>query len=324
MGMFTHIVRLSTIIISLSSKTKQQETFAAKKIVPLCGSLPEPEKQRMLKYGLYVPLFIGTSYGWLRGKNLTEHEKTAITALGCMTSLFDDLFDSGNYNDEFINELLQNPGSGETNNPHIKLLIHLYNTFLECTPHKTEAKKLMIAVFNAQKASRQQLETILPEAGITAITEDKGGYSMQLYRTAFSGKITKSENQLFYKLGAIGQLENDIFDIHDDFQNGIKTLATTTNNIDSLRATYRNMQLEIFDLIKKTNFKRAEKRKFEYVCALIIARGYVALNQLKNISKRTEEPFNLSDHNRNDLVCDMESPLNRVKLLFYAASCIKK
>lgn len=306
------------------AKTKQQKHFIIKMLQPLCAELPENDKQRLYKYGLYVPLFIGESFAVLRGTKLSDKERIAITCLGCMTGLFDDLFDENNYSDSFIRSLLENLVKDSAFSPQITILVELYHLFLNHSPHKSNAKALILQVFDAQVASRLQTDKTLTPKDLEAITYNKGGFTMQLYRTAFENEMNESENSLFYQLGAIGQLENDIFDVFKDSCAGINTLATNAIDIRQLETIYRKLHAGIWNNIDAVHFKSADKENFKRICSLIIARGYVAIHQLKKVSKKTNGIFKLAEYSRKDLICDMEKPLNRVKLLQYAASCIKK
>jgi hypothetical protein len=312
------------LLLLFRSKMKLQKHFVLKLLQPLCTELTENDKQRFYKYGLYVPLFIGESFALLRGNKLAEKERIAITFLGCMTGLFDDLFDENNYSDSFIRKVLENPIKDLAHSPQIAILVEVYHLFLDHTPQKSNAKTLMLQVFEAQAASRLQTEKTLTPTELETITYNKGGLSMQLYRRAFMEDISESEDILFYKLGAIGQLENDIFDVFKDYRAGINTLATKAIDIRQLESVYRNLHSEIWNSIDNIHFKSPDKENFKRICSLIIARGYVAIHQLKNVSKKTNGIFKPAEYSRKDLICDMEKPLNRVKLLYYAASCIKK
>lgn len=325
MNHLSEFFRLLLIIGNFSAKLKFQKRFALKMLEPLCEGLSDVEKQRIYKYGLYVPVFIGESYSVLRGNKLSENERIAITCLGCMTGLFDDLFDENNYSDSFIRNLLENPVKNDSNSLNINVLIDLYYLFLKNTPHSVSAKVQMLKIFDAQAASRNQLSNpTLTRVALRTITYNKGGFTMQLYRRAFEGEISENEDELYFKLGAIGQLENDIFDVYTDLQAGIKTLVNSTRNIKTIKSAYRNLHREIWKEIDKTNYINADKEAFKRIVSLIIARGFVALKQLKSVSKKTKGIFKPLEYTRSELICDMEKPLNRVKLLYYAVSCIKK
>jgi len=302
----------------------KQKEFLSNTIAPLAVGFRNSETNRLSKYGIYVPLFIGEAFAVLRGNNIAENERVALTSLGCMTALFDDLFDEGQYNDEFIRNLLENPFEPENETPQLAVLVKLYNLFLNNTKHSAEAKLLMSHIYDAQVASRKQKNPDIGTAELEQITYNKGGFTMQLYRLAFENELTDTENILFYKLGAIGQLENDIFDVYKDFKEGINTLVIIENQIDNLKQRYNSLQREVFAAIEKLHFTNAQKYQFRLICSLIIARGYVAIAQLEKLSAKTNHIFSPSFYSRSELICDMEKPLNRIKLLYYAVKYAKK
>lgn len=318
------IIQILVQLRLFTARTKHQKAFALKLLEPLCAELTKNEKLRLHKYGLHVPLFIGESFCTLRGSKLIENERTAITCLGCMTGLFDDLFDEQNYSDSFIRNLVENPVKNQAHPPQITVLIDLYHLFLSNTPHKSNAKALMLRVFDAQVASRLQTKATLTPDEIETITYNKGGFTMQLYRRAFAGTVSETEDALFYQLGAIGQLENDLFDIYNDYSQGINTLATVSSNMAWLQTKYTSLRDSIFNLIEQTAFESRNKKQFKQLCALIIARGEVAITQLHRLAKKTNNQFCIEKYQRTELVCDMEKTKNRVNLLRYAAKCLKK
>lgn len=322
--LFFNYTKLLHLIRKFSDKLKYQNHFVKELLQPLCARLSRQERERIYQYGLYVPLFIGESFALLRGVKLSEKERFAITCLGCMTALFDDLFDENIYSDSFIRNLLENPVKDLSHSPQIAILVELYHYFFKNTPHEMYAKTLMLKVFDAQIASRLQKNAQLTPTELETITFNKGGFTMQLYRTAFENEISDNENALFYQLGAIGQLENDIFDVYKDYQEGISTLVTIAIDSCELETLYQNLHAEIWKIIDSIPFKNTDKERFMQISSLIIARGYVALEQLRKASKKTNGIFKPDEYSRKDLICDMEKPLNRVKLLHYAASCLKK
>jgi len=324
MNYMLNVAKIFFLLIKFWTQSKKQKLFLSKFLHSFDSKLNKSDLDRLKTYGLYVPIFIGESYSSLRGSKLNTNERTAITCLGGMTALFDDLFDETNYSDDFIRNVLENPVKNKSYSPQLNLLVELYYLFLENSNHKSSTKVLMNKVFHAQVASRNQTKPTLSQTELETITYNKGGYTMQLYRRAFENDISENEDALFYQLGAIGQLENDIFDVYKDYKAGIKTLATMAIEMKQLERIYQNLHSEIWNKIDKTTFKSKNKEHFKLICSLIISRGYVALSQFKKLSKKTNQIFKTTEYSRKELICDMEKPLNRVKLLHYAASCSKK
>lgn len=286
--------------------------------------LSHHNSQRLYLYGLYIPVFIGKSYSVLRGRKLSSDERAAITFLGSMTGLFDDLFDSEKHTDDAIRALIHNSKSAESFSELDQVLLQLFDLFKSHIHDESDIEILVNRVFESQVSSRKQRSSLLTNSEIQEITFNKGGYTMQLYRRAFAGNVSEAEDALFFNIGAIGQLENDIFDIYKDLTDGISTLATNATSIQSLRDIYVDLQQQIFCQIENLDYKKADKRAFKRIFALIAARGLVALDNLEQLKSITVLAFNPGKFTRKELICDMEKPKNWVKLLHYASKCSKK
>ncbi|MFZ4582056.1 MAG: hypothetical protein ACOYM7_05345 [Paludibacter sp.] len=286
--------------------------------------LSHHNSQRLHLYGLYIPVFIGESYSILRGRKLSFDERAAITYLGSMTGLFDDLFDSEKHADDAIRALIHNTKPADSLSEVEQILLRLFDLFQTHIQDKKDIESLVNRVFESQVQSRKQIQPLLTTAEIKEITFNKGGYTMQLYRRAFAGNVSEAEDALFFNIGAIGQLENDIFDIYNDFTAGISTLATISSSIQSLRDIYADLQHLIFRQIENLDYNKADKRAFKCIFALITARGLVALDNLAQLENRVGSAFNTKNFTRQELICDMEKPKNWVKLLHYASKCSKK
>ena len=152
---------------------------------------------------------------------------------------------------------------------------------------------------------------------IEYITFEKGGVSFLFYRTIFSEHISEVESLLFYKLGALMQLENDIFDVYKDHKAGIKTLATTEKNIEDLRKHYHLLTDELFDIAKSTCFVEKNRTQFLRFTLLTICRGFVCLDMLQENQRLTHNEFLIDNYERKDLICDMEKPKNFFRTIKY-------
>ncbi len=51
-------------------------------------------------------------------------------------------------------------------------------------------------------------------------------------------ELTELEEELLFRIGFLGQLENEIFDIYKDHKVGLRTLATNTRTIPELKKIY--------------------------------------------------------------------------------------
>jgi len=284
------------------------------------GSLDEKDFRKMTDYyGYAVPAILGESYCLLRGKRMSSDERLALTCLGGLTGLFDDFFDKKNLPESYIRDLVENPGEQNGNNSNESLFLKLYRKALDHSADTENLKKRFLQVLEAQIQSKKQMNQETDRKEIEEITFFKGGISLLFYRSIFSDKLCEEEERLFYKLGSVMQLENDIFDVYKDEKDGVKTLVTTEKHIDHLRKEYSSLSLEIIDLAGKTNFTKKNIQQFLRIVMLVICRGFVCLDFLKNNEKNTDNEFSVAGYERKDLICDMEKPVNFLKTLnFYA------
>jgi hypothetical protein len=268
-------------------------------------------------YGFAVPAIMGEGFCLLRGKSLTKGERSALTYLGALTGLFDDFFDKKELAEHYLKNLTDNPETAETSDANERLFVRFAQKALKNTFNPNVLKQAAKMVYDAQILSKKQADETINQEEIKDITLKKGGYSILFYRSAFQQPAGDDEKEMLYHLGGIGQLENDIFDIYKDSVSGIKTLATTTKKIQELRETYTSLMQKTFQLVHETDFSSKNKKKFLRFVALIVARGFVCLDFLEKNEKKTNNTFSLKDYNRQDLVCDMGTTKNNLKLLAY-------
>lgn len=316
----------------VTGQLKRQRKFMALQLTPLLdgarkcndGSMDDDDFKKINLYGLAIPAVLGEAFCALRGEPMSVKERLSVTCLGGITGLFDDLFDRKNLSPDYIYQLLQHPSKENASNENEKLLVKLYTLGLENSDKADLIKAYAVKVYEAQLMSLRQNAPGLTRDEIKQITFEKGGVSMPLYRCGFDGEISEVEYELIYNLGAIGQLENDIFDIHKDYQAGVQTLATTESDISKLRQIYEDQLKMIFDLLAQVTFPPANKRRLRHFVVLVVGSGLVCLDQLKQISKQTGGAFIPEKYSRKDLICDMQRPFNIFKVLHYAALYAKK
>ncbi len=284
------------------------------------GSLSNRDYLKIINYyGLAVPAILGESFCVLRGREMSGAERMALSYLGGLTGLFDDFFDEKDMSNDHILQLVQNIEDPITNSSHEELFLKFYRTALENTSDKQLLIDYFVEVFDAQIFSKKQIDPGIEYEDIKTITYQKGGISLLFYRCALEGKMNSVEKNLLYKLGSLMQLENDIFDIYKDSEGGIKTLVTTEYQIDRLCQQYKGLVAEVFEDVLRTDYPIARKMKFNSIVSLILSRGFVCLEMLNDLQKKTNGVFSIEKYSRKDLICDMEKPVNVLKTINYFA-----
>jgi len=272
-------------------------------------------------YGYAVPAILGESFCILRGSAMSLKERKALTYLGAISGLFDDFFDKKDLTESYIKKLIEQPEKQPGKNASEKLFISFYNNALEHAVDENLVKSYFFNVFDAQIQSKKQMcaETIIDD--IEHITYLKGGISFLFYSSIFGENKNEKERMMIYKLGALMQLENDIFDVYKDHQDGIRTMVTSAKSINHLRKTYVALTEEIFDLARGINYPAKNIKLFLRIISMVICRGFVCLDMLESLESLTNNTFTIAGYARKDLICDMEKPGNFFRTIHYYANC---
>jgi hypothetical protein len=269
-------------------------------------------------YALGVPAILGIMFSRVRGKRLSLSERRALTYLGAITGLFDDLFDRWNVDPSRIYILMDDPTSVKPNNDFEALFLHWYEgKALKQLTDKLAFREACGPVFEAQKQSLRQLQQYNPsDDDIKKITYYKGGVSLLFYRSAMETQATECEKEAFYEAGALLQLGNDIFDIYKDLQSGVMTLATNANDIVALRNEFIRQMHRTIDKFYKINRPNGSISGSLHILMASVSRCLVCLNQLQRLQDSSDGVFRPYTYERKQLICDMEKPVNIIRMLY--------
>ncbi len=280
------------------------------------GSLDEKDFVKISTiYGYSIPVLLGEPFAILRGTPMTLKERSCLTYLGGLTGLFDDYIDDDQLDESYISDLVSKSDTQSGRNSNERLFLAFINKALGFSEDPEKLRVASKDIFNAQIHSKKQLMASTSTSELQEIIFNKGGYSLLFYRSGFKDQVSSSERQLQYHLGAIGQFENDLFDIFKDYHEGIHTLATRSDNIASLRKIFNEKINLIVSLVHQTAYPQKNKIKFIRFISLFLCRGYVCLDMLEALQKN--KPFNVADFQRKKLICDMEKPMNFLKSVHY-------
>ena len=313
--------------ISVISKINRQKKFIQINISPFLeeanktkdDSLDENDfKKTTGYYGLAVPAILGEAFCILRGTTMTEQERLAATCQGAMTGLGDDFFDKQRLSDEAVKDFVSAPEKITGNSASEKLFLYFYKTALTNAPDQEQMQQQLLKVYYAQLMSKQQRGGVLDHESIKDITLRKGAESLLFYRTAFKHPIVKGEEKMLYCLGGLMQLSNDIFDVYDDRLNGIDTLLTTTKKINEVRVLFIALMRLGFEAAYKTKYPRDNIKRFINLISIsIFSRCLVCLDQLEKNEKKTNGVFSPALYKRKDLICDMDTVINKLRSVKY-------
>lgn len=267
-------------------------------------------------YALGVPGILGESLSILRGKSLTSQERFCLTYLGGISGLLDDLFDVSHKEVQHLKEFIFQPENLNPANSYEELLLYCYQQGLSCSKHKKRLQLQALKVYQAQLASLQQLEEFSFEF-IDDITYAKGGSSFIFYRLCLDHPLKKEEEKMLYHLGGLMQLGNDIFDLWEDYNCGIKTAATQCTNMDDLRRKFSSELSRSQALVRETSYSKEQITRFLNIITLALSRVFSCLDQFKKLQIATDNRFVIEKYERKQLICDMQLFSNQLSSMKY-------
>ncbi len=314
---------LYTVIKNINRQKKfiieniKPEIAAAKKIND--GSLDEADLKKITGYyGLAVPAILGEAFCALRGKRMTEKERLASTCQGATTGLFDDFFDKQNLSVADLKNFIEKSQQFKGANANQQLFLNLYTTGLQNLPDPDLTRSYVYRVYQAQVESKKQASPGLTYDEIKTITLNKGGVSLLLYRTAFANPMEIAEETMLYKLGGVMQLGNDIFDVYKDSLQGIATLITTAKKINDIRILFTALMKEGYAAAYRSNYPSRNVKNFLDIISIgIFSRCFVCLDHLEKSEARSNNIFTPELYQRKDLVCDMDTVVNKWRSVKY-------
>jgi hypothetical protein len=320
------IVQLPSLLFRISRHLEKQRKFLSQNIRPVLnaglsandGSLNEKDISKINRYyGLAVPAVLGEAFCALRGTAMSGGERWASTCQGAMTGLFDDFFDMQYMDDSEIKNKIDIREQSEDKKSNELLFDMFYDNVLKFSPDPASVKKALTAVYEAQVLSREQTESI-PTKRILDISLNKGGTSLQFYRTVFHHSLVKGENDLLFLAGGIMQLGNDIFDVYKDRESGINTLITTCNSINEVRIVFSDLLSKFYRKAQALPYSAANIKKFMDIFSIcVFSRCYVCLDHLEKSESTTGNKFVIEAYSRNQLICDMDTKKNMLRSAAY-------
>jgi len=309
------ILNFPSVAFFLYKNVKKQKQFIKKNILPILNSFENSNDGSISKidikkvtnyYALGIPGFLGAAFGVLRGKALLNTERFTMTYLGGISGLLDDLFDDPHKKWNHLENFILNPDSMMPTNSFETLLLQLYKDGLSKASNPEKLKQKAFEVFQTEKESIFQQEKGISEDKIKELTFSKGGNSFLFYRLCMQHPLNAAEEKLMFQVGGLMQLGNDIFDVWEDSQQQIKTLATCSQDINKLRKTFIEELNLIVEYAHATSYHEKNIQQFLNFIFLGISRVFVCLDQFKKLQASENSIFQPEEYSRKQLICDME------------------
>lgn len=237
-------------------------------------------------YAAKITTYFGLYIEYLTEKKLTKTEFKNLALAGAITPIYDRFCDNTNISKEDLNQLTFNPSKLETDDHYMELyshmLIHLRKQIKNIEGFDMECEKVM----NAQLESRQQSEDI-DLATIDSLTQEKGGASFLFWASTLDRSFDDEQKKLFFQLGGFVQIIDDIFDISQDLEQGVSTLATKwTSNIEEIELKLNEYLSNNLQSIRTLNISKKRKRKLVRLYYLLAVPAFIYLKILRKESQK--------------------------------------
>lgn len=257
----------------------------------------------------------------LANREISKSELQATVCLCVCGPLFDDFFDEENINSTSIGKLLNAPNTLEVQTPKAQLFVYLWNKTQLLVSNADPLRLAAQELFKAQSQSKKLKKGNLNKLQLRNIADAKGGLSALLFRSLLNHELIEGEEEAVYALGAVGQLMDDIFDLWDDYADGLQTLVVDAVPNFKPIAEYFSFKNEQFvDLINNLSYPKFNKKLFLNEMKLMSAGGELCCKQFLKAQQLNNDRFSPIEIGRGALICDMESPMNRIKMLLAAIS----
>lgn len=272
----------------------------------------EKEVKRMRYYASFVPAVSGAAYALLLNRQMTKNERIRMTLLSAASPLFDDYFDNAEMNLDDLYRLIQQP---ETFNPQNNWENALHSIICILKPQIPDFQNFMqvcMQVFDAQKAAKQQENGQLTYDEVKKLTFDKGGYSTLLFQTLMEMPPIEGQNQAIYHFGGLVQWVDDIFDLYEDTQAHIQTLASMETDFGKHTVAFTADLQALCHLFRNLPLPASQIQAFLDLQLFFFTRTYVCLHQFHQLQLSENQTFSPTKYERKALICDMEKRKNIV------------
>jgi hypothetical protein len=310
-------------MLSLYRQLNKQEKFLQRHLpIALNGIVPgfhhtfsPAHIKRITKYWqLGLNLVCKNLYD-LTGKKLQAHEHKRIVLLSVFGPLFDDLFDDKILNNDQIAALVANPETYVAINDTDRLVTKIYLELLRDLPAKELFIQQLKAVAFWQQESLKQLNENISEEELYQITYNKSYYAVMLYCAVLDEYPNEEIQGMLFPIAGLMQLTNDAFDVYKDVHNNVYTLPVLYRNFENLQQHLIHEVGRINNALWQLPCTKKAKQNYAITVHSLHAMGWMALEQLKQVTTGIPTVAALRTMSRKSLVCDMDNFAQKRKWL---------
>lgn len=252
----------------------------------------------------------------LAGRKMSRNELKACVYFCACLPLYDDFFDKSNLSKKEIKDLMHSPEGFKPENSVQELFVYLLGVVYKNLPDSELFGRYFEQLYYGQQESKKLFDSRLSKEEVQKIAFQKGGYSALLFRSILRHPLIDGEEDALYQLGAVGQVLDDLFDLWDDLEEGINTIVTKFNSdftpVFNLYIKEVNQLKLSFQVL---SYEQKNKDKFIRELMLLVNGGTICGKHYLKLQAENDGVFDIEKIGREALVCDMESKLNRLKMI---------
>lgn len=274
-------------------------------------------KKIVNSYGIYIPM-ICDAFSGLKGRKTSVAEKERILLYFICSSLFDDFCDRRELTEAEMEHISYRPASWQPANVNEKIFLHAHLALRDFVGDKDAYDTVTRQLFAAQIDSIRQFDASISDADLHRITLEKGGYAVLLCHFYLDEEVTETEQELWFRLGKIIQLTNDLFDIYKDLADGSQTLPNRMKDAHAFHDRYFSGAVqEMIDHVHQLPYPAKRKQDFMISLMAICSFGRIALKQLTALQGNAPALPALHSVPRKQLIVDMEKAGNILYCMRY-------
>lgn len=261
----------------------------------------------------YVKAFglLAMSLSDLLDREINDREFKNLLLLAHFAPVFDDLFDKQAIPLHRIKAFITSPEKQIAGNGREHLFLSYYIPFHDLIPDRATTEKFLIRLAESEVQISHDPNKIIEAESLIW----KGGHSCLVIRSLYPEKISQAEETALFRLGMLTQVMDDLFDVSEDLSTGKTTFVTFMKDPEKVRSYYQEKMQSAFKVLKGTQHQLKQVLRFVNQMNLLLSPAFNCIEYYKKISLTRFTPEDLAKHEGKELVCDMETMSQVVRLL---------
>lgn len=276
----------------------------------LKGSFDQATRRKVVvSHSIYNPMVVD-AFCALHGRASTGAERVKLINYFIVSSLADNFFDEKELTYPEIEAITKTPGQYAARNFDEAAFIQSHTYLINEVKNKPAYLALFDSEIRAQQHSLKQFDKSVSTDELQSIMTEKGGTAVLMCRHYLDVPASETEDHIWFQLGVMIQLTNDLFDIYKDIREGIETLAVRCRSAFEMEAYVEQKIADLLRTIDQLSCSRRAKQQLTISLACVCAFSLVAVDQLKRLQGNKAELPHFPGLPRKQLIIDMEKPAN--------------